>query len=262
MMALQDKRSRRPLFPGRSCFPLSPSSKNCLTEMTDQLNIIFAVVGTPTLEEIEMLDAGSDVKGYLRHLQAKPAIDLQERYAHAPAEAIELLGGLLRFTAQDRTTLDEALAHSFFEGYVQESVSSAESLEAAALQASLAFDATLDDDDDDMDLEQPSGGFPQLIRSESLLAAKELLQLQLETKYDKRNHNEAVEKLNGLFRAEISGFHKGLGILAKSKRKSEINRDRRVLGSVDEGKSEEMQHEAPAVPEAQFVDALSPAQAS
>jgi mitogen-activated protein kinase 1/3 len=44
---------RKPLFPGRSCFPLSPSKQKTETingfphHSEDQLNIIFNVIGTP-----------------------------------------------------------------------------------------------------------------------------------------------------------------------------------------------------------------------
>lgn len=45
---------RKPLFPGESCFPLSPSSnKNQVMrngfphESTDQLSMIFATIGVP-----------------------------------------------------------------------------------------------------------------------------------------------------------------------------------------------------------------------
>ncbi len=43
---------RRALFPGKSCFPLSPGSDNPVSGMseskkTDQLGVIFDVIGTP-----------------------------------------------------------------------------------------------------------------------------------------------------------------------------------------------------------------------
>mmetsp|Transcript_60826 Transcript_60826/g.139062 ORF Transcript_60826/g.139062 Transcript_60826/m.139062 type:complete len:135 (+) Transcript_60826:1032-1436(+) len=45
------------------------------------------------------------------------------------------------------------------------------------------------------------------VRSESLLAAKELLSLNYEKKYDRRNHTEAVAKLSAMFHTEIEGLH-------------------------------------------------------
>ena len=53
-----DPFSREPLFPGKSCFPLSPgiaAKKNSQSkeerEKDDQMNIIFKVIGTPSADE-------------------------------------------------------------------------------------------------------------------------------------------------------------------------------------------------------------------
>jgi mitogen-activated protein kinase 1/3 len=48
---------RKPLFPGKSCFPLSPASdvtekrKGFPASSNDQLSIIFDVIGTPTEQD-------------------------------------------------------------------------------------------------------------------------------------------------------------------------------------------------------------------
>jgi mitogen-activated protein kinase 1/3 len=48
---------RKPLFPGKSCFPLSPASditekrKGFPSSSNDQLSIIFDVIGTPTEQD-------------------------------------------------------------------------------------------------------------------------------------------------------------------------------------------------------------------
>ena len=52
--------NRKPLFPGSSCFPLSPDSKATVKRhgfpysATDQLNVIFDVIGTPSEEEYSL----------------------------------------------------------------------------------------------------------------------------------------------------------------------------------------------------------------
>ena len=51
---------RQPLFPGKSCFPLSPPGKNKVkvnefgfpNEKADQLNLIFDVIGSPSEENM------------------------------------------------------------------------------------------------------------------------------------------------------------------------------------------------------------------
>lgn len=52
---------RQPLFPGSSCFPLSPDSNpNCRrngfpVSTNDQLNVIFDVIGTPDEEDVSFV---------------------------------------------------------------------------------------------------------------------------------------------------------------------------------------------------------------
>lgn len=43
------------MFPGRSCFPLSvdDKSKDTFADNSDQLNVIFNVIGTPSLADID-----------------------------------------------------------------------------------------------------------------------------------------------------------------------------------------------------------------
>ena len=107
--------TRRPLFPGRSCFPLSPSHRTCFKDVTDQLNVIFDICGTPTTDEIVALEAEDDVKTYLRALHAKPPSDLHQRFEYMPADAVDLLVGLLKFLAHERLTVSDALSHPFLE---------------------------------------------------------------------------------------------------------------------------------------------------
>lgn len=53
---------RRPLFPGRSCFPLSAESSNTYQDRRDQLNVIFGVIGTPSSEDVNnMREASAQV---------------------------------------------------------------------------------------------------------------------------------------------------------------------------------------------------------
>lgn len=47
---------RVPLFPGKSCFPLSADTAMTTDDQLDQLNVIFDVIGTPSEEDLEYLD--------------------------------------------------------------------------------------------------------------------------------------------------------------------------------------------------------------
>jgi mitogen-activated protein kinase 1/3 len=46
---------RVPLFPGRSCFPLSADRPTTYSDKLDQLNVIFNVIGTPGENDIGSL---------------------------------------------------------------------------------------------------------------------------------------------------------------------------------------------------------------
>ena len=47
---------RVPLFPGKTCFPLSADSALSYKSLHDQLNVIFDVIGTPSVSEVEGMD--------------------------------------------------------------------------------------------------------------------------------------------------------------------------------------------------------------
>lgn len=73
-----------PLFPGKSCYPLSPGTAINKSQQTkeerekgDQLNIIFEVIGTPKPDEAieEFLESQESVD-YVRKLPARPRSDL------------------------------------------------------------------------------------------------------------------------------------------------------------------------------------------
>ena len=54
--SVSEYQDRAPLFPGGSCYPLSGDTGNMKDdERLDQLNVIFDVIGTPKLEDIESI---------------------------------------------------------------------------------------------------------------------------------------------------------------------------------------------------------------
>jgi mitogen-activated protein kinase 1/3 len=109
---------RKPLFPGKSCFPLSPNNK--LTEKrkgfpfssTDQLNIIFQKLGTPSEDDRSYV---TDQKA-IEYLDAFPECDrvsFKEIYKGGGEDALDLLDRFLQFNPYFRITIDEALDHPF-----------------------------------------------------------------------------------------------------------------------------------------------------
>ena len=110
---------RKPLFPGKSCFPLSPDKSN--TEQrhgfpfstNDQLNVIFQVIGTPN-EEDKSFVTDQKALDYLQAFPNREKIDLHTVYPGAGDEAIDLLHRILVFNPYFRVTIDECLEHPFF----------------------------------------------------------------------------------------------------------------------------------------------------
>lgn len=111
---------RGPLFPGSSCFPLSPDQKNGGDSKLqtrgnrDQLNVIFNVLGTPSEEDIEALEK-DDARRYIRFFSKRDGRDLAERFSASSPEALNLLKRMLVFNPKKRISVDECLAHPFFE---------------------------------------------------------------------------------------------------------------------------------------------------
>ncbi|KAF0693978.1 Aste57867_15106 [Aphanomyces stellatus] len=102
--------TRTPIFPGRSCFPLSADRPTTYSDKLDQLNVIFNVIGTPSEADIGNL---GEVKQYLRKLQRKEPMDLAQMYPGAPTEALDLLKRFLTFNPDQRISLEDALSHPF-----------------------------------------------------------------------------------------------------------------------------------------------------
>jgi mitogen-activated protein kinase 1/3 len=110
---------RKPLFPGKSCFPLSPNNK--LTEKrkgfpfssTDQLNIIFQKLGTPSEDDKSFVTDQKAIE-YLEAFPDNPRIEFKELYKGGGADALDLLDKFLQFNPYFRICIDDALAHEFF----------------------------------------------------------------------------------------------------------------------------------------------------
>eukprot|EP01055_Gregarina_sp_Pseudo9_P005305 Gregarina_sp_Pseudo_9__5304@NODE_618_length_2478_cov_331_368594_g584_i0_p1_GENE_NODE_618_length_2478_cov_331_368594_g584_i0NODE_618_length_2478_cov_331_368594_g584_i0_p1_ORF_typecomplete_len431_score103_17Pkinase/PF00069_25/7_5e64Pkinase_Tyr/PF07714_17/8_6e37Kdo/PF06293_14/6_7e09Kinaselike/PF14531_6/8_8e08Pkinase_fungal/PF17667_1/7_8e02Pkinase_fungal/PF17667_1/5e07Pkinase_fungal/PF17667_1/4_1e03RIO1/PF01163_22/4_5e05WaaY/PF06176_11/2_4e03WaaY/PF06176_11/9_7e05FTA2/PF13095_6/1_8e03FTA2/PF13095_6/ len=110
---------RGPLFPGASCFPLSPDQKHASDYKyhtrgnRDQLNVIFNILGTPRPEDVQQLEQ-EDARRYVNIFTPREPAALQLRYPASSVESIDLLRRMLVFNPRKRITVDEALAHAFF----------------------------------------------------------------------------------------------------------------------------------------------------
>lgn len=109
---------RSPLFPGTSCFPLSPDRSNNVKRggfphsSQDQLSIIFSVLGTPKEDDFEFVTDAKAID-YLRSFPFKKPVDLQELYPAATPEALDLLRKMLQFNPKKRINIEDAINHPF-----------------------------------------------------------------------------------------------------------------------------------------------------
>jgi len=110
---------RGPLFPGSSCFPLSPDHKHKTDYKYhtrgkhDQLNMIFNLLGTPSEEDIEALER-EDAKRYIRCFAAREGDGLRKKFPSVENDSVTLLDGMLQFNSRQRITVEVALNHNLF----------------------------------------------------------------------------------------------------------------------------------------------------
>jgi len=110
---------RGPLFPGSSCFPLSPDNKHKTDYRFhtrgkhDQLNMIFNLLGTPSDEDVNQLER-DDAKRYIRCFQKREGDHLLQKFPHHDPLAIDILGAMLRFNPRARVSVERALEHPLF----------------------------------------------------------------------------------------------------------------------------------------------------
>ena len=112
---------RKPLFPGKSCFPLSPDKATKEIQggfpfsKNDQLNVIFDVIGSPN-EEDKSYVSDSKALEYLNGFSKRERVDLHKMYPGAGEEAIDLLNKILVMNPYFRISIAEMLEHPFFDG--------------------------------------------------------------------------------------------------------------------------------------------------
>ena len=116
---------RQPLFPGHTCFPLSPgASQNPDDDIkefasdklkNDQLSKIFEVIGTPTSpEDLDFIKQENAIK-YIKSFPPRSKLDLQEKYPGTDTLGLELLNQMLEFNPNKRTSAAEALLNPYFD---------------------------------------------------------------------------------------------------------------------------------------------------
>ena len=112
---------RGPLFPGTSCFPLSPpknqeenSNSKISKGKKDQLTIIFNVLGTPNEKELEYISDPNALK-YIKSFPVTKRQNFHEMYPKSGKDAIDLVEKVLRFNPNDRLDINEIVKHKYFD---------------------------------------------------------------------------------------------------------------------------------------------------
>ena len=111
---------RKPLFPGKSCFPLSPDKhttekrKGFPFSNSDQLNVIFDVLGSPNEDDTSFVTDQKALE-YLASFQERKRKDLSALYPAAGEDALKLLDRFLVFNPFYRISIDECIEHPFLE---------------------------------------------------------------------------------------------------------------------------------------------------
>jgi len=109
---------RSPLFPGSSCFPLSPDKSAIISKSgfphshSDQLMVIFKVLGTPVGEDIDFVTDTKAIE-YLKSWPASKGQDIKTLFPGANVDAIDLLTKMTTFNPKKRISVDQALDHPF-----------------------------------------------------------------------------------------------------------------------------------------------------
>jgi mitogen-activated protein kinase 1/3 len=114
-----DTQDRGPLFPGSSCFPLSPDHKHKTDYKyhtkgkQEQLNMIFNLLGTPKESDVELLGR-DDAKRYMRCFAAREGTGLRAKFPLVDHDSIDILNQMLRFNPDERIKVHHALDHKLF----------------------------------------------------------------------------------------------------------------------------------------------------
>eukprot|EP01070_Trichotokara_eunicae_P004380 Trichotokara_eunicae@DN391_c0_g1_i1.p1 len=137
---VQQHTDRGPLFPGSSCFPLSPDQKHQSDYKyhtrgnKDQLEMIFSVIGTPSDEDVSAIGK-DDARKYIRIFEKKEPCNLEKKFPGASSDAVDLLRRILKFNPTKRVSVEDALSHPYFSD-----LRAAENEHLAASKVRLPFD--------------------------------------------------------------------------------------------------------------------------
>ena len=105
--------ARHPLFPGVSCYPLSPAN-NTYEDSDDQMNMIFKILGSPPSEsDMSFIEEEELIKSLLS-MEKRPKTNFSTLYPAANEDELDLLQKMLTFSPYNRMNINECLCHNYF----------------------------------------------------------------------------------------------------------------------------------------------------
>jgi mitogen-activated protein kinase 1/3 len=112
---------RGPLFPGTSCFPLSPD-QNTKSKMNgfpvtkkDQLNMILEVLGTPKEDDVAFI-TDDKAHEYLKSYPPATKVAWKTKFPAATDDICDFLEKSLQLNPHRRISVQDALEHPAFKG--------------------------------------------------------------------------------------------------------------------------------------------------
>lgn len=110
---------RGPIFPGKSCFPLSPDIGNSSFKNGypandgDQINIIMEILGTPDDEDLKEFTNERATK-YIKSYNKREKKEMHGIFPGSTCEELEILEKMLTFNQHKRITVEELLELPYF----------------------------------------------------------------------------------------------------------------------------------------------------
>ena len=116
-----DYKNRKVLFPGETCFPFSTKDPFDYQHRTDQLRVVFDIIGTPQKNEIEKFRV-KNVQIYLNNMTKSQPKHLNKIFPAAKKTGIQLLKEMITFDVDKRISVEDALKSPYFDDVRDENV--------------------------------------------------------------------------------------------------------------------------------------------
>lgn len=142
---LVEKERRCALFPGSTCYPLSPNQEHKedfffhTQDADEQLNIIFDTLGTPSDASMSFLH-NEEARRYVSCFRNRAGNGLRDRFGFVPLGLLEIIESTVLFNPQERPTVRRLLDYQIFEQIRDESLEF-----VSTSKVMLDFDITPDD---------------------------------------------------------------------------------------------------------------------